>query len=120
MNQAAVLTDKQLEKNLERIIFQKEELQAIAKSIALLREEKLDVDEFKAKLLETRVRIYTDILEFSKFYLKTMGTNLTEHLPASKTHSAAQKTEDARLREDLEQKNALLEEIAQRLQRLTS
>jgi hypothetical protein len=96
-----------LSKYLEQIVFQKEELKELAKNITKLKEEKISLEEYKTKLLRSRVRILTDITEFMNFYIKT-------HLksdPYSKSNNDGFNTE-------LENKTILLEEIAKRLQKL--
>jgi len=117
MNHTIVLSDKQLRETLEQIIFQKEELQSIARQITLLAEGTLGIEEFKTKLLESRVRIYNNVLEFSKFYRKNLSTNSNSEQNLS-TQNNDDQTQNQILQEELTQKATLLEEIAQRLQKL--
>jgi hypothetical protein len=107
MNNKTSLEQNQIAKYLEKIIFSKDELRELAKNITELMEGKISSDEYKTKLLESRVRILNDITEFSEFYIKSQ-MNLE---PSGKQN-------DNQLEAELIEKTKLLEEIAKRLQKI--
>ena len=92
---------------LEKIIFSKEELKELAKNINQLNKGEISLDEYKTKLLESRVRILNDITEFLSFYIKI-------HLNVD----TLEKENDIGLQNELNEKRVLLEEIAKRLQKM--
>ena len=107
MNDKNFLEENQLAKYLEQIIFRKDELKELAKNITQLKKGEISLDEYKTKLLETRVRILNDITEFSIFYIKTKLNSDT-----------IEKQNESELQKELKEKTILLEEIAKRLQKV--
>lgn len=56
-------------KYLEQIIFNKDELTKIRSLISKMPEKKQTIDQLKAKLIESRVRILDDVADFTDFYI---------------------------------------------------
>jgi len=107
MNKDNFLEHNHLSKYLEQIIFRKDELKQLAIYITQLTEGKISSEEYKTKLLESRVRILNDMTEFLKFYHKTKLNS--EPLGKHKADG---------LEEELKNKTVLLEDIAKRLQKI--
>jgi hypothetical protein len=98
MNEIDQLTDA-----LEKFIFHKDELREIGKLITQLKEGICTPDKLKTKLLESRVRMLNDIVEFTKFFIVHSNSNDSERIIPQN------------VQEELEEKNSLLTEIAKRL-----
>ncbi len=97
----------QLTDALEKLIFHKDELREIGKSITQLKDGTCTPEKLKTKLLESRIRMFNDIVEFMKFFFTHIDSNESEEpLPQY-------------LRKDLKEKNSLLTEIAKRLLTIT-
>jgi hypothetical protein len=98
----------QLEDALEKFIFYKEELKEIGRIITQLKDGNCNPDVLKSKILESRARMLKDITEFTNFYIA--------HIPSNNMDI----TLPPYIQKELEQKNALLMDIAKKLVSMTS
>ncbi len=92
---------------LEKLIFQPKELKMIGKSITQLLRSEIKPEEFKNILLESRARILNDIVELTRFYLNFIFSK------------DPQKKDSNEIQEELNEKDALLQEIAERLHKIS-
>ncbi len=92
---------------LEKLIFQPKELKIIGKSITHLLKSEIKPEEFKTILLESRARILNDIVELTRFYI---NFTFSKH---------SHKNDSNQIQEELNEKNALLQDIAERLHKIS-
>jgi hypothetical protein len=92
---------------LEKLIFQPKELKMIGKKVSQLVKSEIKPEDFKTILLESRARILNDIVELTRFYINFIFSK----------HS--QEEESNQYQEELNQKNAFLQEIAEKLHKIS-
>lgn len=88
---------------LEKLIFQPKELKMIGKNVTQLLKSEIKPEEFKKILLESRARILNDIVDLTRFYINFIFSKFSLDKDPNQ------------YQEELNQKNALLQDIAERL-----
>jgi hypothetical protein len=92
---------------LEKLIFQPKELKTIGKSMTKLLKNEIKPEEFKTILLESRARILNDIVDLTRFYINFISSKFSLQKDTNQ------------FQEELNQKNALLQDIAKRLYQIS-
>ena len=103
------IIEKELKAMCETLIFDKKELQYLGRKLERVINNEENIELFKQEMLKARVRILNDIIEFAKFYVVNLINMGDQGFNGNKES----------LQADLDQKNALLQEIALRLKNVS-
>ena len=110
---------KHVEQLIERIVFDEEELETIKIAIKNFTEGKTSAKDLKVLLLQCRGRMMDDITDFIFLFAKKRSKNQLE-AEKSKSRSTSTTKVESQLREEIKEKNELLEIVAQRVNQLVS
>lgn len=107
------------EQIVEKIIFNDDELGQLKIAIKNFTNGKISAKELKRLLLQCRARMVEEITDFGFFFAKKRTANLTQTVKNKQQPSSLNKVE-SHLRDELKEKNRLLENVADRVNRLVS
>jgi hypothetical protein len=107
------------EQVVEKIIFNDDELEELKIAIRNFTEGKTSEKEFKHLLLQCRGRMVEEITDFGFFFAEKRTENLIQTIRNKKQFSPSTKIE-SQLREEIIEKNELLETVAERVNQLVS
>lgn len=93
---------------LEKIVFNEVQLMTLKKGIEKVANGYLNPKDLRKQIIELRVKLIEDLIEFFPFYLKQ---SLTEN----KLNNYTDSNESSSLSEKLQEKNNLLEEVGLRI-----
>lgn len=110
---------RHIEQLIEKIVFDKEELETLKIAIKNFTEGKTSAKELKVLLLQCRGRMMEDITDF---FLLFAEKRIKDQLQTEKSKSRSISTTkiESTLREEIKEKNELLEIVARRVNRLVS
>jgi len=108
---------KNIEQLVEKIIFNENELERLKIAIKNSSEGKTSAKELKLLILQCRGRILEDITAYIFFIEKTQIQNKL-NLESYKNQPILSPDLESQLREEISEKNELLETVAQRINRL--
>jgi len=107
------------EQIVEKIIFNEDELEELKTAIRNLTEKKTNAQELKLLLLKCRGRMVEEITEFAHFFTEKKTKDLLQAVRNEPNSSSPTKVE-SQLREEIQEKNELLETVAKRVNLLVS
>jgi len=108
---------RHIEQLLEKIIFNENELERLKIAIKNFTEGKTSARELKQLLLQCRGRMLEDIAAFIFFIKKAQFKN-SMNLENNRNQPILSTDVESQLREEISEKNELLETVAQRINRL--
>ena len=107
------------EQIVEKIIFNEDELEKLKTAIRNFTEKKTGARELKRLLLQCRSRMVEEITEFAFFFTERKTKVLLQKVE-NKRHPSSSIKIESQLREEIKEKNELLETVAKRVNLLVS
>ena len=117
---ATTQDSEEFEKMIEKIVFKEGELEELRITIRRFNEGKIKTKQLKQNLLSYRDRIVKEMLEYLKYCLDQARDSEQTPVDSNFTNPNQSSLENDQLRQEIAERNELLEDVAKRISALAS